>query len=602
MKNKTELSIVNLSGYTSPEVKEVIGKEWIAFGKDNDYFQYLIDRYNGSPTNMAIINGISEMIFGKGLDATDSHRRPDQYAFMVSLFRDEVVRRLCSDLKLMGQCAIQVIYSKDRSRIVKLEHIPVETLRAERCNEKGEIPAYFYCNDWSKYKRNMELKRIPAFNMSKEGLEIMYIKPYRAGYKYYSPPDYEGGTQYAELEQEISNYHLNNILNGLAPSMLINMNNGTPDPEQREIIEKRIYEKFSGSSNAGKFILAFNDDPATAATIDPIQLSDAHNQYQFLSDESSKKIMVAHRVVSPMLLGVKDNTGFGSNADELKTASILMDNMVIRPIQTLLINAFDQILAYNNISLHLYFKTLQQLEFTDLSNVTDQETREEETGVKLSEDKDHKEATELDKFIELGENEEDLLKEYDLIDEHEVDYDLEDELDEKIKELNNEVKLASTGRANKTKKSEQDGKSKKKENVTYLVRYMYTKSPKTLDNTREFCRKMMRDKKVYRKEDIIAMSKIPVNAGFGKNGAATYSIWLYKGGPRCNHRWTRKIYAKKDGDSFRDAERISTTRAIREGFRPQKNDKKVAIAPRNMKYEGYTAAYWKKMGFTYSNR
>ena len=383
MKNKTELSIVNLSTYTSPVVKEVMGKEWIAFGKNNDYFQYLIDRYNGSPTNMAIINGISEMIFGKGLDATDSNRRPDQYAMMVSLFRDEVVRRLCSDLKLMGQCAMQVIYSKDRSRIVKVEHIPVETLRAEKCNEKGEVPAYFYFNDWSKYKKSSELKRIPAFGMSKEGLEIMYIKPYRAGYKYYSPPDYEGGTQYCELEQEISNYHLNNIMNGLAPSMLINMNNGTPDPEQREIIENKIYEKFSGSSNAGKFILAFNDDPATAATIDPIQLSEAHNQYQFLSDESSKKIMVAHRVVSPMLLGVKDNTGFGSNADELKTASILMDNMVIRPFQTLLINAFDQVLAYNDISLHLYFKTLQPLEFTDLSNVTDQETREEETGVKL---------------------------------------------------------------------------------------------------------------------------------------------------------------------------------------------------------------------------
>ena len=640
MKNKTELSIVNLSTYTSPVVKEVMGKEWIAFGKNNDYFQYLIDRYNGSPTNMAIINGISEMIFGKGLDATDSNRRPDQYAMMVSLFRDEVVRRLCSDLKLMGQCAMQVIYSKDRSRIVKVEHIPVETLRAEKCNEKGEVPAYFYFNDWSKYKKSSELKRIPAFGMSKEGLEIMYIKPYRAGYKYYSPPDYEGGTQYCELEQEISNYHLNNIMNGLAPSMLINMNNGTPDPEQREIIENKIYEKFSGSSNAGKFILAFNDDPATAATIDPIQLSEAHNQYQFLSDESSKKIMVAHRVVSPMLLGVKDNTGFGSNADELKTASILMDNMVIRPFQTLLINAFDQVLAYNDISLHLYFKTLQPLEFTDLSNVTDQETREEETGVKLKKIdgqdvyktkeeaiekakeldcegyhehkengmtwympcKDHKEATELDKFLELGENEEDLLKEYDLIDEHEVDYDLDDELNEKINELNNEVKLASTGRANKTRKSEQDGKSKKKENITYLVRYMYTKSPKTLDNTREFCREMMRAKKVYRKEDIIAMSNIPVNAGFGKGGAATYSIWLWKGGARCNHRWTRKIYAKKDGDSFRDAETISTTKAISEGFRPQKNDKKVSIAPRNMKYEGYTAAYWKKMGFTYSNR
>lgn len=642
MKNKTQLSIVNLSTYTSPQVKEKAGTDWVEFGSDNNYFQYLIDRYNGSPTNMAIINGISEMIYGKGLDATDSHRRPDQYAMMISLFKDEVVRRLCSDLKLMGQCAIQVIYSKDRSRIVKLEHIPVETLRAEKCNDKGEIPAYFYFNDWSKYKRSSKLRRIPAFGMSKEGLEILYVKPYRSGYKYYSPPDYEGGTQYAELEQEISNYHLNNILNGLAPSMLINMNNGTPSPEERELIEQRIYQKFSGTSNAGKFILSFNDDPSTAATIEPIQLSDAHNQYQFLSDESSKKIMVAHRVVSPMLLGVKDNTGFGSNADELKTASILMDNMVIRPFQTLLINAFDKILAYNNISLHLYFKTLQPLEFTDLTNVTDAETREEETGVKLKKIdgqevystkeeaiekakeldcegyheheengmtwfmpcKDHKEATELDKFINLGENEEDILKEYDLIDEHEVDYDLDDELNENINQLNNEVKLARVGKATPYKDSEQDGKSKKKDDVTYLVRYMYTKAPGEADSSREFCIEMMKANKVYRKEDIIAMDDQEVNPGFQKGGkenpGGTYSIWLYKGGARCFHRWTRKIYARKDGERSLGST-ISTNKAIKDGFKPKANPKKVAIAPRNMEYEGYTAAYWNKMGFTYDN-
>ena len=606
MKNNTELSIINLSTYTSPQVKEKTGTDWIEFGSDNNYFGYLIDRYNGSPTNMAIINGISEMIYGKGLDATNSHRKPDQYAQMISLFKAEVVRRLCSDLKLMGQCAVQVIYSKDRSKIVELEHIPVETLRAEKCNDKGEIPAYYYFYDWSKYKRNKKLRRIPAFGMSSEGLEILYVKPYRSGYKYYSPPDYEGGTQYAELEQEISNYHLNNILNGLAPSMLINMNNGTPSPEERELIEQRIYQKFSGSSNAGKFILAFNDDPSTAATVEPIQLSDAHNQYQFLSDESSKKIMVAHRVVSPMLLGVKDNTGFGSNADELKTASILMDNMVIRPFQTLLINAFDRILAYNDISLHLYFKTLQPLEFTDLTNVVDAETREEETGVKLKKKNKEKvkekiiEATELDKFIELGENEDNILKEYDLIDEHEVDYDLDDELNENIEQLNNEVKLARVGKATPYKESEQDGKSKKKDDVTYLVRYMYTKAPGKADSSREFCVKMMRAKKVYRKEDIIAMGDQAVNPGFGKGGAATYSIWLWKGGARCFHRWTRKIYARKDGKRGL-GDTVSTNKAISEGFKPKKNNKKVAIAPRNMEYEGYTAAYWNKMGFTYDN-
>ena len=117
MKNKSDLSIVNLSTYTSPKVKEVSGKDWIEYGADNYYFQYLIDRYNGSPTNNAIINGVSEMIYGKGLDATNSNRKPDQYAQMKSLFNNDCVRKLCYDLKLMGQCAIQVIYSKDRSKI-----------------------------------------------------------------------------------------------------------------------------------------------------------------------------------------------------------------------------------------------------------------------------------------------------------------------------------------------------------------------------------------------------------------------------------------------------------------------------------------------------
>jgi len=596
MKNKSDLSIVNLSTYTSPRVKEVSGKDWIEYGGDNNYFQYLIDRYNGSPTNNAIINGVSEMIYGKGLDATNSNRKPDQYAQMKSLFNNDCVRKLCYDLKLMGQCAIQVIYSKDRSKIVQLEHMPIETLRAEKCNDKGEIEGYYYFSDWAKYKRGNELTRIPAFGTSKEGLEILYIKPYRAGFKYYSPVDYQGGTQYAELEEEISNFHLNNILNGLAPSMLINFNNGTPDPEQREMIERRIYEKFSGSSNAGKFILAFNDNPETAASIEPVQLSDAHQQYEFLSSESSKKIMVSHRIVSPMLFGIKDDTGLGNNADELKTASILFDNLVIKSFQGLLIEGFDKILAYNNISLHLYFKTLQPLEFTDLENVEDDETKEEETGVKLSEDIiDNEIANEL---IDLGENEEDILKDYDLIDEHDVDYELDDELNEKINELNNEVKLVSTGRANKTKDSEQDGttKSSRALGYTFLVRYTYTKAPGRADSSREFCEKMMKAKKVYRKEDIIAMSKLAVNPGFGKNGADKYNIWLYKGGARCFHRWTRKIFLRKD-DTKGVGKSISTNRSIKAGFKPETNNKKVSIAPKNTNYKGYTAAYWKKMGF-----
>ena len=275
--------------------------------------------------------------------------------------------------------------------------MPVEKLRAEKADKRGVINAYYFANDWSEIKGSKVPKRIPAFGTSNSGLEILYIKPYRAGFYYYSPVDYQGGLQYAELEEEIANYHINNIQNGLAPSMLINFNNGVPTEEQRELIERSIQEKFSGSSNAGRFILAFNDSKDLAASIEPVILSDAHEQYKFLSDESMRKVMVSHRIVSPMLVGIKDTTGLGNNAEELQTASILMDNTVIRPMQVTILDELEKILDYNGIELDIYFKTLQPLEFTDLTNaITDAEI-EKETGIK-------KEDQEPEQEVEQPEN------------------------------------------------------------------------------------------------------------------------------------------------------------------------------------------------------
>ena len=396
MNNKEEgkIHIVQLGSYSRPEIKEYYNDDFVAYGEDNDYFTYLIDRYNGSPTNNAAINGISEMIYGRGLDATDSKENEADYKEMKELLKKDVIKRITHDYKMMGQAALQVIYTKDRSKIAQVEHIPVETLRAEKCNSKGEIEAYYYHSDWSEAKPNDKLTKIPAFGFSNAAIEILYIKPYRAGYKYYSPVDYQGGLQYAELEEEIANYHINNIQNGLSPSMLINFNNGTPDAEQRDAIERSIINKFSGSSNAGRFILAFNDSKELAATIEPVQLSDAHQQYQFLSDESMRKVMVSHRIVSPMLVGIKDTTGLGNNAEELQTASVLMDNTVIRPMQVTILDELEKILEYNGIELDIYFKTLQPLEFTDLTNAISEAEIEKETGVKKDIEEEVKEKVE----------------------------------------------------------------------------------------------------------------------------------------------------------------------------------------------------------------
>ena len=585
--SKSEVSFVNLSTYTSPLVLEIPNQEWIEYGEDNNYFQFLIDRYNGSPTNNACINGISQQIYGKGLGATDSNRKPDQYAEMITLLRKDVVRKLSYDLKLMGQCAMQIIYSKDRSRIAQIEHMPIETLRAEKCNEEGDIPAYYYFKDWTKIRPSDKPLRIPAYGTSKENIEIYYVKPYKAGFYYYSPVDYQGGLQYCELEEEISNYHLNNIMNGLSPSMLINFNNGTPNPQERELIEQRIAQKFSGSSNAGKFILAFNDNKESQAEITPVQLSDAHNQYQFLSDESQSKVLVAHRVVSPMLLGIKDSTGLGNNAEEIKTASLLMDNTVIRPFQELLIDSFDQILAFNNIALNLYFITLQPLEFTDVDrSVQSDEEIEEETGVKMSSD-------EPELSVELGEEILHNLKgevindEWELVDELEEGEDISNEdwanicISER-KSLFQQLKDEITSKPNGF--SYLDSKN-------YKIRYKYViGSNKSSNSTREFCKNMMSLSSsgiVYRLEDIDKASRDGINKQLGHKGAS-YDLFKFKGGVYCRHKWNRVLYRLKTNTKpSSDLIDYKKTREIPKTYiKSPRGTKQSEIAPINMPNQG----------------
>jgi len=582
-----DLRVVNLSTYTSPVISEKTNQDFVSYGEDNNYFQYLIDRYNGSPTNNAIINGVSEMIYGRGLDATNSNKKPEQYAQMISLFHKDCVRKLCFDLKLMGSCAMQVIYSKDRSKIARVEHMPVETLRAEKCNDKGEIEAYYYHPDWSKQKRNDVLTRIPVFGTSKESIEIIYVKPYRAGYKYYSSVDYQGVLSWCKTEEEVAIYHLNNTCNSFSPNTLLQFNNGTPNAEERQMIEHRIKEKFTGSGGA-KFVLAFNDNAESAATVETLQISEAHNTYQYVSEECTKKIMVGHRVVSPMLLGIKDNSGLGNNADELKTASILMDNMVIRPFQTLLIDAFDQILAYNTISLNLYFKTLQPLEFTDLENVEDEETKEEETGVKLSQDFDD------DDMLNVLEGEP-ISEEWELVEKREYSEDnesVEDWAKRLIKEKKTGLqKLADFIKSKPSAKSYLD-------KSYYKVRYEYAEKYSS-GNSRKFCKNMMgrTDRGVvYRKEDIDQASFQGVNNSFGHKGQ-NYSLFKYKGGVNCGHFWNENLYRlkKKTDGSFREDKSLASSEEVNnipKSYKPNPaGNRESKIAPKDMPNNGHHPNY-----------
>jgi hypothetical protein len=531
MDKNMSIKLIQLATYTTPEVVERKNKEWVEYGEDNNYFQHLIDLYYGSPTNNAAIKGIADLIYGDGLEVVKADRHLSGYLDLKKVFHEDCLRNCAMDLKMLGQYAIHLVKSKDKKKYVAASHWPIQTLRPERCNDSGEIEGYYFCADWSKLKRGQKPKRFASFGFDNSDSECMLVvKPYSTGNYYFAPVDYQGGTQYANLEIEIANYHINNIMNGLAPSMLINFNNGQPPSEVKDMIEAQIISKFSGSSNAGKFILSFNDNVESKADITPVQLSDAHNQYQFLSSEASSKIMMSHRITSPMLLGIKDNTGFGNNAEELKTASTLFDNTVIRPFQRLLLNGVKKVMNANGYNLDVYFKTLQPLEFTDLSGkAVDAETKEKEYGFK-KETPEFTEEAESEWLDFLKDKGEVIGEEFELLDERPVD-----ELDE--------YKFFK-------RFAEPEEKSKDDKGV-YLIRYRYAPM-QTSANSRQFCKDMVSNAKlgvVYRREDIDTMGDAGINGQFSPKGKSTYSIWRYKGGVNCHHQWYRMTYMRKRKDS-----------------------------------------------------
>ena len=383
--NKGGMRFVEMANYERPEVIETVQDEYISYGTDNNYYGDIIERYLGSPTNSRCINGISDMIYGRGLDAIDRNINIDSYIEMKKLIDEVELRKIVGDRKLLGSGCIKVNYNKAKTKITAIKHHPMETLRAEKTTE-GVIKAYYYHPDWANKVHGDKPKRIPTFGNGTDNqtTEIFIIRPYVSGFYYYSPCDYQASLQYSQLEEEVSNYHISNIQNGLQPSLLVNFNNGVPSESIQQKMESKIKQKFAGSSNGGRFILSFNEDKDTAASVEPIHLPDAHAQYQFLADESREKIMLGHGIVSPILLGIKDNTGFGNNAEELRTASILMDNIVIRPFQENIIQGLNKVLAFNKIFLSLYFVTLQPIEFVELDNIETSVVKEVETGEKLS--------------------------------------------------------------------------------------------------------------------------------------------------------------------------------------------------------------------------
>ena len=670
---------INLETETAPVVQEVRGKDYIEYGTENWrnlYPQFLIDLYYNSSTQAAIINATAEMIAGENLIIEDEEDRDLEARIKLQNFMDrangseslhEVLKKVAFDFKLQGAFALNIVWSKDRTQIAEIYHVGVEKVRAERPNEFGKVEAYYISSDWSNTRIHKPY-RVPAFNVNDRtsANQILYSGLYSPNMNVYHTPDYIAANNWALVDQRVAEFHLNNISNGFAGSYFISFANGVPTQEERFQIEQSLADKFTGASNSGKFVLTFSDDRNRTPEITPISVSDADKQYLALQELLVQNILTGHRVTSPMLMGIKSDTGLGNNADELNTAANFYLNTVIKPFQDHIVKVLRKIFQVNNMDMPVNFVQLKPIttRFTnqDLMAVMTQDEIREELGLEpLDEDVEIREdlaavgnvdgnpvfetieealaeariigcegyheheyegrtvymaceshdvatnlskcnckeeephrlsdKTELEQFIE--EFGEDIPEDWEIVDEQNADGEHEDfDFEGTLNDLvNNKTELASTGTARPNSRSVQDGVNDSY-NDYYKVRYVYTKDTALSQKgeTRDFCRLMMSAQKVYRKEDLLQLTNKAVNPGWGPRGAATYSIWLYKGGGNCHHYFKRIVYKtslRNAKSKINDSQIISDVKALSEGFTLRRNSPLVSRAPKTMKNNGF---------------
>lgn len=642
---------IQLTNEVQPKITEMGGMDWVSIG-DGDYKnlypQYLIDLYNNSATHAAVVNATAAMIAGEDLmpeETENLQQFVELKKFLGGVNKTETAHellvKLAFDLKLQGAYAINVVWSKDRTKIAALHHIPVEQVRVGKPVD-GDVKEYYISADWSQYrKKEYTPERIAAFNLQdrREASQLLYAGVYSPALELYHTPDYVAGTNWIQIDNLTADFHLNNIANGFSGSYFINFANGIPTQEERKQIENQIVKKFSGANNAGKFVLTFSDDANSKPEILPIQVSNADKQYTVLNELCIQNIMISHRVTSPMLLGVKSEGQLGGRG-ELLQASELYHNTVIRPFQNIILKTFNKILRVNGISLGLSIKDVRPLssvfDAETLKDVLTQDEIRAELGYEpltttstgsttdaistisplvATKVLDNMSVEEIRDLVGLVTTEEDKqaireaktqLKSENVLDDFLAEYGEEEDLDgwemidEEIADEEHEdfdfeynlekLELASTGRAYPNAKSEQDGESTQTHKTKYRVRYIYQEQAglsRKSGQKREFCRKMEAANKVYRKEDILRMGKLAVNKGWGLNGADTYSIWKYKGGGNCHHKWVRRIYAQAGQKPSNADAIITTTKARSRGFTPPTNEQQVPVAPKNMPKNGF---------------
>jgi hypothetical protein len=601
--------LVNLGAAMPQEANEKeTPKGWVTLGEANSFPNYLIDLYYSSPVHSALTMSIAFMIAGKEFKSTN----PTAQREIDRLKLNTIRRPITLDAKMQGGYYLEIIWSVDRTTVAKINHLPYENVRLAVSNDEDVIPGVYYSKDWNDMRKKKNIPTfIPMYNpttKADEPSQVLFVGIMTPGSAYYPKPDYYSAINYIEITREISEFYRAFLSNGMAPSYFLHMNNGIPDPEEQMAI-RRNWETMVGAKKAGKVVFTFNESADRAPRLDLVPMSDADKQWMELSTQSRENILGAHRVTSPLLFGIRDAGGLGSNADEMKQAYRIFNKNIIEPYQQIVTDSIEEVFKGMGIMADVYIESNDL--FSDEmdaaaaaidSTVADNATTDPNTAAPVApagtsvSDVTYNGAqiasaleivaavgtgaltkeqaiVFLVQFLQLpidvatamfeatGGNAVAKLsaqkKKTNLSDPTDKPiFTEEDEnwwcefLDDKGEIVDEEewelIEAEPVNLASVRSYSDPD-KPSEMDSGLYKVRYAYSKN--TSAKSRKFCRQMAnaaRNGYVYRYEDLTKMESDTNELNPNMgHNGATYSVWLYKGGVNCKHNWERRVYFRK---------------------------------------------------------
>lgn len=364
MEDKNILEVFSFSKIEPPKYQEVKGIDWIKYGENNDYPNLLIDLYQKSALHSSIIKSKINQIYSGGVEIIEKETK-QTLEFLNNVNKDEnfndFLYKIISDYVIFGGFYVNFIKKVNES--YSIYHIPFQYVRWGMLNQYDKPSSFYVSKDWTKIRQE-KYKPIeyPVFDpTSNYKSSIMCVSDYKPGY-ILPLPNYNAAITSIMTDAEISNFHLSNISNGMAPGIMINYTNGIPTPDERRMIKSKLAKELTGTDNSGKFIVTWSEDKDRIPIITPIQASDLDKQFDILQKNVYQNIIVGHSVTSKMLYGLESEGGFG-NGTELLNQFQINDYTVIKPIRNKIQSFIDKIVEINALN-ELKLKSQAPIEFT----------------------------------------------------------------------------------------------------------------------------------------------------------------------------------------------------------------------------------------------